>query len=427
MKFSELQQQLKERFGIDHLADIARELGVSPQAVSNWKARDRVPYKYVLKIRQQFEESNNQVSDQSENDAPDSNQVFHQYGYPQYFDEDTISLTDIILALARHLKIIIIMPTIFCTLTIFYVLFIAQPLYESRAKIMSSSGSRVVSQNAGIAAQFGISLPTGQSELDWIYPDIIKSRTLARAMLKRKFDTEKFGLQKPLLQILTFGDKQPNFGRDTLEIMAVNNLLEMIKVSEDRNKVIYTVSMYASEPKLAFELNKVLIEELDRHQREYNKAKTSEARQFIEERIVDTEKELNATEEALKNFRDRNRRIQNSPSLQLEEQRLFREVTVLTGVFTTLKQQLETAKIEDVKDMDFVIVLDPPEIALMRSEPKRRQMVILAGFLGLILGTILGFVREYTGKSTNEEREKISKAKILFRKNVLALIPRRSK
>ena len=52
MKFSELQQQLKENFGIDHLADIARELAVSPQAVSNWKARDSVPYKYVLIIRE---------------------------------------------------------------------------------------------------------------------------------------------------------------------------------------------------------------------------------------------------------------------------------------------------------------------------------------------------------------------------------------
>ena len=44
---------------------------------------------------------------------------------------------------------------------------------------------------------------------------------------------------------------------------------------------------------------------------------------------------------------DRNRRIENSPSLQLEQQRLGREVTVLTGVFTTLKQQLETTKIEE--------------------------------------------------------------------------------
>ena len=46
MKFSELQDLLKEKFGIEHLADMARELNVSPQAVSNWKSRDKVPYKY---------------------------------------------------------------------------------------------------------------------------------------------------------------------------------------------------------------------------------------------------------------------------------------------------------------------------------------------------------------------------------------------
>ena len=45
-------------------------------------------------------------------------------------------------------------------------------------------------------------------------------------------------------------------------------------------------------------------------------------------------------EENLKVFMARNRRIENSPALQLEEQRLSREVAVLTGVFTTLKQQL---------------------------------------------------------------------------------------
>ena len=57
---------------------------------------------------------------------------------------------------------------------------------------MSSSGNSGVSQNAGIAAQFGINLSTGgQTQQQWIYPEIIKSRTMARAMLKRKFDTNE--------------------------------------------------------------------------------------------------------------------------------------------------------------------------------------------------------------------------------------------
>ena len=141
MKFSELQDQLKEKFGIDHLADIARELGVSPQAVSNWKARDRVPYKYVLKIRKQFEESNTLVIGQSKKNVSDSNQASHQYSYPQSLEEDSISLTDILMVLARQLKIILIAPTILCTLTILYVQFIAEPVFESSAKIISSSGS----------------------------------------------------------------------------------------------------------------------------------------------------------------------------------------------------------------------------------------------------------------------------------------------
>jgi hypothetical protein len=41
--------------GVVNLADIARKLEVSPQSVSNWKARDRVPYKYVVEGSEQIQ------------------------------------------------------------------------------------------------------------------------------------------------------------------------------------------------------------------------------------------------------------------------------------------------------------------------------------------------------------------------------------
>jgi len=342
---------------------------------------------------------------------------------PYYFEEDTISLTDIMLTLARQLKVIIITPSILCILTLIYVLFFAQPVFTSTAKIMSSSSGGSMSQAAGLAAQFGINIPTGQSEPKWVYPEIIKSRTLARNMLKRKFDTQEFGHQKPLLQILTYGNDEPEKGIDTLEIMAVERFLEMIDISEDIKTAILTISIHASESKLAAEINQVLIEELDSHQRVYNKAKTSDSKQFIEERIIDTEKELVEAEDNLKVFMDRNRRIENSPALQLEQQRLSREVTVLIGVFTTLKQQLETTKIEEVKELDYVIVLDPPEVPLVRSKPNKKLMVILAGILGLGLGMVLAFVREFASNSEKEEKDKMSEAKSLVLKNLSDLIP----
>ena len=67
-----------------------------------------------------------------------------------------------------------------------------------------------ISQAAGLAAQFGLSLQTGQSEQKWAYPEIIKSRTLAKVMINKKFDTNEFGPQKSLMQILTYGNEKLN-------------------------------------------------------------------------------------------------------------------------------------------------------------------------------------------------------------------------
>ena len=54
MKFTELQKILEDKLGIIRLADIARELDVTPQVVSNWKSRDQVPYKNVKKLREKI-------------------------------------------------------------------------------------------------------------------------------------------------------------------------------------------------------------------------------------------------------------------------------------------------------------------------------------------------------------------------------------
>ena len=94
---------------------------------------------------------------------------------PYYFEEHTISFTDILLALAHQIKVILITPAILCSVTIIYVLFIADPVYTSTAKIMSSSSGGGMAQAVGLAAQLGIAMPTGQSEPKWVYPEIIKS------------------------------------------------------------------------------------------------------------------------------------------------------------------------------------------------------------------------------------------------------------
>ncbi len=344
---------------------------------------------------------------------------------PYYYDEDTISLSDILLVLAKQLKLLIITPLVFGVITAFYVLFMVGPTYVSSAKIMSSSGGSSTSQLQGLAAQFGVTVQGGSEGAQWVYPEIVKSRTLAKSVLKRKFDTEKYGPQKSLLQILTYGDEEPTVSIDTLEIHGANALIDMIEIESQGS--FYNLSVSTFEPQFAADLCAVLIEELDRHQRAYKTEKVKETRLFIEGRIVDVQKELEEAEEALKDFVDRNRQIQGSPALLLEQQRLTREASVLTGVFTTLKQQLEMTKIDEVKESTLVQVLDPPEAPLYRDKPKRKLSVLLSLILGFGFAVVVAFVKEYASNSDDEEKGKLREITELTKSNIADLIPFRKK
>ena len=409
--------EIMAQHGITRLAHIARELDVSPQAVSNWKARDQVPYKIVAAIQEKYgssmeddkgelrssvEEEKSKIADEA---APQPSTIPYPYPpYPYAEEEDSISLREIINILLKHWKMLIIIPTITCIFAIYYVQFVAQPVYVATAKIVPSAGGSSTSNMRGLAAQFGVSVPGGEEgsiTSSWVYPELIQSRTLARAVLKRNFDTNKFGEDQSLLKILTYSEDEPTSDLDRLEQNGVNTLLGMINVSKDPESSILTLEVSASEPQFSADIATAVIEELDRYQQKFKSTRVSEKRQFIEGRIEEVQIDLEKAEDALKQFRYRNHQIQNSPSLLLEQERLAREVQVIIGVFQTLKQENELAKIQEVEETPVVHVLDPPEAPLERSKPKKKQTIILAGLLGIGFGMSVVFLRKYWKNSDN--------------------------
>ena len=332
-----------------------------------------------------------------------------------------INLNDIVFFFAKHINIFIFNIILIGSISILYAQFIAEYQYTSTAKIMSTSSSGQ-SQIAGLASEFGISLPTNQSEPKWVYDDIIKSRTLSRAILKREFFSSRFNKHLPIINILNNKEKINKENLYNIEFKTIGKLIDMLSLSQNIKTGVYTLSITSSDRKLSQYLVNAFIEELDLHQRNYNKMITGEAREFIEKRIETTKNELNLAEENLKDFAIRNRRIENSPLLLLEQQRLTREVSVLIGVFTTLKQQLETTKIEELKESNYVIVVDPPELPLIRSSPKKKAIVIYAMVFAFLLAVGIGLVKEFLDSTTNTERKKFSVAKELFVRNLFSII-----
>lgn len=330
----------------------------------------------------------------------------------------TVSVFEILLIFAENFKKIFFLTILFAFIGIFYAYVIKVPKFISISKIMSSSsGDSPTSQAIGLASQFGLSLPSLNSEPKWVYAEIIKSRSLAKKIISKSFQTEKYSSKEPLFKILLNNLSDEPIKLKSAENEAIDIFLESVGVSEDLRTSIITLSVESFEPKLASDINNAIISELDFHQQAYNKEKTSKTRKFIEERIRDTEQELMRAENSLKTFMDRNRRIENSPALQLEKQRLNREVVVLTGVFTTLKQQLETTKIEEVKDSDYVIIIDDPNEPLSSSKPNRRFIVIIFTFFGFTIGTLISFFNENLKRRSSEELKVIKKIKDVFWKN----------
>lgn len=314
------------------------------------------------------------------------------------------------------MKIIVGAPLICFSLVFIYLLFFAKPVYTSTSKIMSSSINSSGSGVSGLAAEFGFQISNNQSEPKWVYSEILESRSLAQAVLKSYFDSGNTAIKKTFLDILIPKSIDRKLNEINREKKAIGILQSMLEVKENIKTGIYTVKIHAPNPRLSIQLNKAYIEVLDNHQRSYNKTKSSETRIFIENRIKDTEKELIAVEENLKIFMDRNRRIQNSPSLILDQQRLSREVAVMTEVFTTLKQQLETSKIEEVKDSDYVIVIDSPDFSLIKTKPNRLMMIFVSLFFGLSAGILIGFISEYFAQSDEVDKLKIQEARLIMKK-----------
>ena len=84
----------------------------------------------------------------------------------------------------------------------------------------------------------------------------------------------------------------------------------------------------------------------------------------------------------------------------------------------------EISKIYEVKELDYVIVLDDPEAPLERSKPRRRMMVVIAGFLGIGLSVIFAIIKEYI--SYNDDKNNLGEVKTLLLQNIRKIIPFKS-
>ncbi len=89
------------------------------------------------------------------------------------------------------------------------------------------------------------------------------------------------------------------------------------------------------------------------------------------------------------------------PDLLLEFSEIKTQLTIQKNVFEYLYPQLESAKIEEIRDLPTIEVLDRAVPSGKRSRPRRALICIIAFFSALIMSSIVILMRESIFRSSN--------------------------
>jgi uncharacterized protein involved in exopolysaccharide biosynthesis len=104
-------------------------------------------------------------------------------------------------------------------------------------------------------------------------------------------------------------------------------------------------------------------------------------------------------------------------SAGFENLRRFRDMKFLERLTELLTQQFEAAKIDEAKNATLVQVLDKAVEPERKSWPIRRQIILLAAIVGVILGLVAAFITEYLANVHTDpsRRQRIEKLRAHLR------------
>ncbi len=326
--------------------------------------------------------------------------------YPTNYHGDEIDLTDLFREIISRWKSILLITLLFTFSGVFYS-FWATPKYKSEISVYptvdESSVPGALGEVQGIAAAFGFNLDSG-SGVTFYIPDVVESRSLATDIVLRKWENESFDEPVNLIRFWEIDDNTkwtrkvkrwiksffPGRKGDPMRkylSAARKELAERIKVNEEDSGLI-KISVLMEEPQLASHIANYISDYIKRYIAEELELQSRKYRQFIEERLESAEGELRISEEELTDFRKKHTMALEPPETQLQRARLMRNVEVNQEVYITLRQQYELAKIDELKELPIINVLDRAEPAADKDSPRRLLIIVITflagGFIGIL-------------------------------------------
>lgn len=302
--------------------------------------------------------------------------------YKPILNNDSINIENVYFFVKRIVKKYF---KIFISLSILFAIyfFVKTPGYSSQISFYTNyNQSNKIPSSLGFITNLGIS----DSDLGFSVGDYIRSEKFANDVLNHSYliagerknlvDHWGSGYNKifsvnpigmvfkidrhfMLTNNLSISDKKFLFAKETL--------MRNISHSEDKKTSLHTISITVSAfPELSKQIIDVIFDSIVNYSNEVTNTKGKEKREFIQSRLSEVEIELESAENELLLFLEKNKNL-NSPSLNLQNDRLERNIMLHNQLYISLSDQLEIARIDEKDNTSSIFLLDNATLSYYKS------------------------------------------------------------
>tara|TARA_B100001094_G_scaffold129830_1_gene125724 strand:- start:648 stop:1643 length:996 start_codon:yes stop_codon:yes gene_type:complete len=304
---------------------------------------------------------------------------------------DEINLIELLKTIWRGKKTIIVVSFVFAVIGVGAAL-LSPVIYSSSTTFLTSNSESTSSSGlGGVASLVGINLgglSSGNEIPASMYPQIGESIGFKRALLKSFIDENKqvklddflinqYGIEKTL----NTQNKSKSFISKSEDDL-FNILNKIISINVNQRDGFITISANMPESEFAANtcinareiLQKIVIN---------NKIKSAKQKlEFSEGQLRSKRVEFEQIQNKLSYFNDSNLNIVTSSVIN-EREKLEADFQIINAVMVELSKQVEQRKLQVSENTPVFSVIKEANMPVRRSSPKRAQMVLIFGFMGL--------------------------------------------
>lgn len=351
-----------------------------------------------------------------------------QNQYTNLPEEQEIDLVELIQRMWVNRWLIVKVTAVFMVLGVLVALFSPKVFTASCDVVPQTSKSGASSSMSSLAALAGINLNAMQSAESLspnVYENIMGSTTFRKELMQTMIDFEEVGhpvsffdyytseeYNKPsvfsyikrytiglpftILNAIRGEQPEPDYsgvGGDSNAIETISKdeydamqiLGESIGISLDDKKGYVTITANMPEAVAAAQMAQATLTLLQRYITEFKIEKVQSNLDFVQERFDEAKRNFEDVQARRARLRDANMNTTRY-SARTEMERLDAEYTLAQGVYTSLAQQVEQAKISVKETTPILTVIKPVTVPYKKSKPQRAMILFAFTFLGAVAG-----------------------------------------